>query len=71
MEAFWDETIDRACDRIPAGAAEHLFGSGVEHNYSVFVIDGNDRIHRRLDNAVQMQLASASLSNSLFPFRSL
>src|SRR5262249_53099616 len=46
MEAFWDETVDGAPDCILHRAAKHFLGSGVEHNNSLSVIDGDDGVHR-------------------------
>ena len=50
-EALGNEPGERSADRLPARAAEHRFGRGVEHHDPLFFIDRDDGVHGRFDDA--------------------
>ena|SRR5438874_2495696 len=56
-EAGGDEALDGGSNRILDGTAEHPLSGAVEHNNSLFLVDGDNRIHRRADDAFQTVLA--------------
>src|SRR6185295_15134815 len=52
-----DELVEGLADRLVSGAAEHPLGRQVEEHDVLVVADGDDRIHRRVDDARQPRLA--------------
>ena len=62
-EALGDEAVDRAAHSLGRRAAEHLLGRRVEQHDALLLIDGDDGIHRRVDDPGQ---PLAALGQRLF-----
>src|ERR1700677_4645493 len=59
MESIWNELVDTLPEGLCCRAAEDLLCGSVEDDDLLFVIDRNDRVHRRTDDADQPLLAIA------------
>ena len=57
-EPLRNERCKRHADRLALRPAEHLLCGGIEHHDVLALVDGNDRIHRRIDDAAQLRFAS-------------
>ena len=57
-EALGDEPRQRRADRLLARAAEHLLGRLVEEHDVLALVHGDDRVHRRIEDAAQPRLAA-------------
>ena len=53
-----DETLERLADGFGSAAAEHVFRGSVEQDDALPGIDGNDGVHRRLDNGLEPGLVA-------------
>nr|WP_308419599.1 hypothetical protein [Chitinimonas koreensis] len=54
--AVGQEPVERRADRAVARAAEHRFGGGVEQHHALRLVDGDDGIHGRFDDAADARL---------------
>src|SRR4051812_16896059 len=55
-EALRNKALQRMSKGFARIAAKHLFGGGVEQKYSLFLVDGEDRIFRGFDYAQRNQI---------------
>ena len=56
--ALGQEPGERRADRLLPRAAEHRLGGSVEHHDALRPVDGDDRIHRGIEDAAQPRLAA-------------
>ena len=52
-EALRDEPRERRADGFFPGTAKHRFRRGIEQYDVLGLVDGDDRIHRRVEDAAQ------------------
>jgi hypothetical protein len=51
------KAINGSADGFGACTAEHILGGGIEQHDALAIIDGDDRVHRRSDDARKANLA--------------
>src|SRR5215510_1135623 len=64
-EALRDEAVQTLSQSLGGRAAEHLLGSRVEKHDALTLIDGDDRVHRRGQNAGELCLAQSQRGGDL------
>jgi len=68
-ESLGNETLDGLTQCLCRRAAEHLFRRSVEQDNVPLVVNGNDGVHRRLDDPGQLGLAFTQRFLRLFALR--
>src|SRR5262245_44219859 len=64
-EALRDEAVQTLSQSLGGRAAEHPLGGRVEEHYALILIDGDDRVHRRGQDAGELGLAQSQRGGDL------